>query len=575
MVVHGSWTPYKPEKKKVGAHELITDELQEAEPGGKTKGELSTPSFERDKVKKYDGKTASAVSYKKVDFKDTARIDVTSSYDTDGLTIEYTVLSNPEYMCVRKYPKGHEKAKTPDVRDLVPLQLEPKFDECADFMVIVEPSAEENCATGTVSYTWKTLAQILKIPGWEGMSAPEAQAAVTKFKELGVKAQWLAAVAGKNNQNHTSGGLRQKGGSGKVLLTTIDNTDYLKTEKDNRITDWNSGEKLKGTRPAFKKFSAIMAEGKELATTLEAESEFIVPEGRFRPVVDTMTTLATTKEYWSHFGILKMTKSDPKQYTDTYYDIAGSDGHDNELLKKGIVLRERHVATDPEDTFLFAVKGASKEKTDKSESIRLAAQVNLDRKKVQGEGGSDQLDKLVQDTSVDNAFGRTLDHALSGGKDVDHGGTRMKDLMGDNGHVKPALQIQSTRHKFLMELEGGTAIDFSADRAEGKQIVDGKVVEPEGGKIPVVHSFEFGVGHPNLTASATPSTSSAPQTVERPYHVPRDVDNQDLFEKTDYKQFQKLRDDVMNQALLEKGEKLTKGGNKAQLLATMLKMIPE
>ena len=577
MVVHGSWTPYVPEKKKVGSHELITDELQESEPGGKSKQELGTPSFERDKVKSYDGKVIGAVTYSKVDFKDTARIDVTSSQNDEGLTISYTVLSNPEYMCVRKYPQGHEKAKTPEVKDFVPLQLETKPDEHAEMMAVVEPTAEQNCATGTVRYTWTALAQAIKVPGAEAMDAPTAkQAVLAVTKELGVKAQWLASVAGKNNQNHTSGGLRQKGGSGKVFLTAVDNSDYLKTEKDKRITDWNSGEKLKATRPAFQKFSAIMAEGKELATTLEAESEFVVRPERFQTVVDKMGALATTKEYWSHFGILKMSKSDPKQYTDTYYDIAGSEGHDNELLKKGIVLRERHVSSDPRDTFLFAVKGASKQKKDSEESIRLAAQVNLDRDKVLGPGGSDQLDRLVQDTSIDNPFGRTLDHALSGGTDTDHGGSRMKDLMGESGHIKPALQIQSTRYKFLMELDGGTAIDFSADRAEGKRIVDGRVVEPEGGtQPPVVHSFEFGVGHPNLTASATPSTSSGQQTVERPYHVPQDVDNQELFEKTDYKQFQKLRDDVMTQALLDKGEKLAKGGNKAQLLAKALEMIPK
>ena len=575
MLVHISWTAYVPEKKKVGMHELITDELQESQKGGKSKQELGTPSFERKKVKEYDGKLIGQVSYSKVDFKDTARIDVTSSQNDDGVTISYTVLSNPEYMCVRKYPEGHEKAKTPEVKDFVPLQLETKPDEHAEMMAVVEPTSEQNCATGTVRYTWKALAQAINIPGAEAMSNGDAKAAVLdKTKELGVKAQWLASVAGKNNQNHTSGGLRQKGGSGKVFLTAVDNSDYLETEKDKRITDWNSGEKLKSSRPAFQKFSSIMAEGKELATTLEAESEFMVRPERFQMIVDKMGTLATTKEYWSHFGIHKMTKSDPKQYTDTYYDIAGSEGHDNELLKKGIVLRERHVATDPKDTFLFAVKGASKQKKDTEESIRLAAQVNLDRDKVQGNSG--ELDKLVQDTSIDNPFGRTLDHALSGGTEVDHGGTRMKSLMGERGHIKPALQIQSTRYKFLMELEGGTAIDFSADRAEGKQIKDGKVVEPESSaKPPVVHSFEFGVGHPNLTASATPSTGNGQQqTVERPYHVPQDVDNPELFEKTDYKQFQTLRDGVMKEALLEKGEKLQKGGNKAQVLAKALGMIP-
>lgn len=574
MVVLGTWTPYVPEKKKVGSHELITDELQESQPG-KSKQELGTPSFEKGKCKAYDGKLVGAVAYSKVDFKDTARIDITSSFNDDALTIEYTVLSNPEYMCVRQYPKGKEP-KAPDVRDLVPLQLETKPDDVADVMCVVEPPAEQNCATGTVRYTWKALAQAMKIPGAEAMNNLDAKSAVTSaVSELGVKAQWLASVAGKNNQNHTSGGLRQKGGSGKVPLGAISNSDYQKTEKDKRITDWNSGEKLKSTRPVFQKFAGIMAEGKELATTLEAESEFVVRPERFLTIVEKMKTLATTKEYWSHFGILKMTKSDPKQYTDTYYDIAGSKGNDNELLKRGIVLRERSVKTDPEDTFLFAVKGASKQKEGTSESIRMAAQVNLSKKKVTGEGGGGELDKLVQDTSVDNAFGRTLDHALSGGRDVDSGGDHMKKLMGDSGHIKPALQIQSTRYKFLMELDGGTAIDFSADRAEGKQIVDGKVVEPEGGVPPVVHSFEFGVGHPNLTASATPSTSSGPQTVERPYHVPRDLENPDLFEKTDYKQFEKLRDGVMKEALVDKGEKLEKGGNKAQLLAKALGMIPK
>src|SRR6185312_11501142 len=162
--------------------------------------------------------------------------------------------------------------------------------------------------------------------------------------------------------------------------------------------------------------------------------------------------------------------------------------------------------------FLFAVKGATKQKKDGSEKLRMAAQVNLDRTKVlddKGKGaqlsetGQSQLDAFVKNTDVDNAFGRTLDHALGGGNGA--GGTEMAKRMGDTGHIKPVLEVRSTRSKFLMKLEGGTAIDFSADHAEGFLInkETGKPIASEAP--PAMYSFELGVGHPSLTASATAS----------------------------------------------------------------------
>jgi hypothetical protein len=575
MTVHKSWKPVAKQDKTVGGeHTLLTDELI-GTPGfeNKSAAELGTPASFSDAVTSYDGKVPGALKSEAKDFKDTARIDVSSRFTDDKLTIEYVVSSNPEYMCARQYPKGDAKAAKPDVRDLVPLQLETAPDEHAELIAVVEPSAEKNVVSGSVSYTWKALAEAIRLKGAAEMSNSAARDAVTsKYKMLGVKAQWLATVAGKNNQNHTSGGINQKGGSGVVPLEKIASSDFLATEKDKRITSWNMGEKLKADRAVLEKFPGIMAEGRELATTLEAESEFRVEPEKFKAIVTKMDSIASTKEYWDHFGIQKMSKSDPKQYVDTYYDIAGSAGHDNALLENSIVLRERHVATDPADTFLFAVKGHSHGKEGTPESIRLAAQVNLDRKGVTADGGAAKLDALVKDTSIDNAFGRTLDHALSGGKTTGPGGTEMAKLMGDTGHVKPALQIKSTRHKFLMELAGGTAIDFSADEATGFQIDGtGKVVEAK--TPPIVYSFEFGVGHPSLTASATPSQAKGAASVQRPYHAPQDLDNPELFDKADYKQFQKLRDDVIKDALAEKGEKFDKGGNKAHLLAGMLGMI--
>lgn len=607
MVVPSSHVPYVPAKKGGAAHTLMTDELAAQDHAKTPASVLATPKAVIGAVNKREGKTLTAFTQTFADFHETARIDVTSACTDDAVTIHFTVISNPAYMCTRQYPKGHEKSTTPDVRDLVPIYLEGSAGSQTELITVVEPSSAKNKCSGTATYTWKAIAESLLLPGAAKMTQEQAHTAVLKKTEtLGVSARWLAQTTGAHNsQNHTSGGLMQKGGSGAVRLKEVSRDGLLATEATKRNTEWNMGEKLTRSRPAFESHKDIMKEGKELATTLEAESEFRVRPERFAQVVSRMTTLSRTKEYWSHFKILDMSASAPKEYVDTYYDIAGTETNDNALLQKGIVLRERHVETDPEDTFLLAVKGASYEKPPEKghglkrtgspllgaparkpeERIRLASQVNLDRQSVlddEGKGdvasaiGQRELDKLVTDTSVDNPLGRTLDHALSDGKAKGPNGTQMADLMGKTGHIKPALQIRSTRHKFMMNLDGGTAIDFSADEAHGYQL------DPDTGKVidrkdpaPVVHSFEFGVGHPSLTASATASAAnvSAAPTVQRPYHVPMDLENPALFEKTDYKQFQSLRDGVIADALRDKGEVLEKGGNKAQVLAGMLGMI--
>ncbi len=587
MILPLAYTP-PPTVNSAREHTLITDEM--CREVGELPAKMSTPGALRKDVRALKGKTLGPVTSLHVDFSETARVDVTSSCTDTGVQIGFRVTSNPSYMCERIYPLGHDKHGAGEVQDLVPLYLEFAPDSHPELITVVEPSDAENCCEGTVVYSWTALAQAIAIPGAAKLTASEARVAVlAKTKVLGVKAQWLAQVAGKNNQNHTSGGIRQKGGSGLVPLVEITSEDYLGTEDDKRITEWNMGERLHEGRETFDAFPGLMQEGKELATTLEAESEFRVDADQLEEVVTRMKGLCATPAYWERFGILKMTGSSPKEYVDTYYDIAGTEVNDRALLKHGVVLRERHVSSDPENTFLLAVKGASYAKPQRgvsqpdehAERIRLAAQVNLDRTKVlsdEGRGsvpsemGGRELDRLVTDTRIDNAFARTLDHALGGEQGPN--GHAMTDLLGEQGHLRPALRIKSTRHKFLMSLAGGTAIDFSADAATGIELDPQTGAERPLDEPPVVHSFEFGVGHPSLTATSTPSTpSDGGVTVERPYHVPKDLENPMLFEKKDYKQFQKLRDDVIAQALSAKKETLEKGGNKAQVLARMLGMI--
>ena len=553
------------------------------------------------------------VDSKQTDFKGTAHLTVVSAMTDTHLNLKLSFDCSPKYMC-RPY-------------DLVPLQLVATSPHNSSGKIVlnlgvIQATKKLNHFEIEVKLSWTHLISLLtpeigrrKRKDWQertekakkegtALPAPLPETAPTKadliqwVPELGVLARWMAfTVDDKNGENHTSGGMDQKGGSGKIRFRQVASQELAATEVI-RIAEWNAGELLTPDRQVHRTFGAILqtGENKDFATTLEAEAELLVPDDKqlARDVIDKMKALQAEVEQAKKenrksgkFGILDMEPLKSKTYTDTYFDVVPKDGandakYKHMFLRCGIVLRRRSVPTDEPGTYLFSVKGRSVAELDNKgaqtgEFIRLASQLQLIEAQVRGTEGAALLRRFIGDASTDNPFGRTVVDAL---EHRENGADLVAFLRRtDEWELQPVLTIESTRHKTLMKLEGSTAIDFSADEATGSA----------NGRTGTVRSFEFGVGHPALVASATggaPGSSISPSAmlardkmsqldlaVTRPYHVPRDLDNPALFKKFDYGQFKGLRDAIVKDLFKFSG--LTRGGNKSQKLGIATGLITE
>jgi hypothetical protein len=500
-----------------------------------------------------------------------SRVNFTDS----GLEFDAKITSNPKLI----WEKG----------DLLSITLPPTREQLGELTL----TREDNVAQIVAKYPYETLAKLLGVT--ESLSGKSAEmkrsALITKKKEIGVLATWRTKEG--TGEQHRSGGIDQKGGSGRILLIDkITAEDLAETEYIRNI-GWNEGELMKPGRPIYDAFPYLFQFEKEMATTLEAESEYVVSKTAFAQVLTAMEKLAAMDpaERKTEYGIEKMDDVSRKEYLDTYYDIQ-EEGKAPlyPLLHSNVVFRRRHVETDDPGTNLIAIKGSTyhgpAESGLSNEEIRLAAQINMAYDPSDPKH-QEEMRKFLA-TQGDNAFARVLRDAL-----------RQKGregLLGARYNVTKALTVRSERTKYKLWLANSTMIDFSADKAFGST---GAIKEdPERN---VLYSFEFGVGHPGLTASATGTggiaeedpklleiekiqhevtresrkrdylTSQKP-SLHRPYHTPEDLRYARLFEKDDYKQYMNLRN-IIREKLFALSDKPLKGGNKAKVLAQKMGLI--
>ncbi|MER5950400.1 hypothetical protein ABT127_30605 [Streptomyces sp. NPDC001904] len=459
--------------------------------------------------------------------------------DDEGIKIRCKIVCNQEYMA-----KPH---------DLVPVTLEVRDDKVLDRIAVLEPGkgTNGNVCVFEVAYTYQQLTKLLGLQPPTGTTGAALRSwVVERVPQLGVKAEWLTAQTpkGTNAPNHYSGGIKGKGGSGKVKLRPLTEQELLAAESA-RLSDWNAGERLRDDRAVFRTFHDVLQPGEEMATGIEAEAEYDVGKEAHDRAVKAMEALLGDASTRSQLNILALKAQPTKITTDTYYDTRS-----RALLSRGIGLRRRHCEGDAEGTFLFSVKGRSV--AFGAERFRLSAQTQLKVDPVH----STRVAALCADTSTDNAFGRIVHDALTTSSASTRWGT------GEDWLLEVALTVQSTRIKYSIELANGTTVEFSADTATATA----------GSASHTLYCVEIGVGHPGLvvgdSASGTSgSGSSLPYT--RPYHVPADLDNSALLHKSDFQQFKALRATLVPYLFGRKEDELTLGGNKAVQLARALGLL--
>ncbi len=472
--------------------------------------------------------------------------------------------------------------------DLVPIFLQTP-NGTLDTIVVLTPTwgpEECNVISFTASYT---LAQLAALTGVVLPDDPAEQVAKleTEVPELGVRAEWRAFNGATNAANHASGGVLNKGGSGKVRLVPPSREDLVAAEKV-RVLEWNLSEDLAEGRPVFDTFGDVLqgGPGKELATTLEAEAEYVLPgKAEHQHVLQRLDHLVDDPHTQGLLGIESIeTDHKVKTYTDTYYDAFAQKVCRWTLLSRQVVLRRRSVNTDEGDVNLFAVKGRRRQRQaggrTKPEFIRIAAQVQ-----VVANPDPARLTQFLSDTSTDNAVGRILatavtTTAISGPSIAESARPQWPEGKWVFG---PALEVTSLRRKYVIHLANSVTVEVSVDAATAKCLA------PTTGKalpdVDPVYCFEFGVGHPALVTAAvtgapvatTSSQPGVPQVsrVSRPYHVDADLAPA-LFEKVDYAQYHRVAEAVLDWLFPDGGRAgLKLGGNKAALLASKLGLVKE
>lgn len=541
----------------------------------RTPGALARALADSDKLFKSARRTVTPGS---VPFDKFGRIDVESLVTDRELSLRIRITCNPKYMC--------------EPHDLVPVMMETRTDVFAFVIAVLEPTRQANFYQIDVVYSLIDLAAALGVT--LRSDVPRLKAIQDAYPELGVKAQWLADTTGGGNQaNHVSGGVFEKGGSGKIILRPRTMEDFTATAGVRNL-EWNMAERLTraGGRPVYLAFDDILAENKELATTIEAESEFMCAPSVLARVTGTMDVLTGRMSEEASLDLLSVMstkerdgikiicpsmiemKKEVKTYVDTYYDIALPSSAACPLLSNRIVLRRRHVDTDPPGTFLFTLKGASC--SFGADKLRHAAQVNLIENVADTPEGMLRVRDLLCDTLGDNAFALCFRQAM-----VDRG---LADLVDDPDWVlEPRLVVTSTRDKYSMKFTDNTVLDFSADTAVGTF----------GGHSATVCSFELGVGHPGLTTAGTTTFASMDSQIAfwgqkgsfsqrgkeqrplitRPYHIWQDVCNKSVPHKSDYVFFCVVRDLLLRRYFAIAEGELAPGGNKGSELAAMLGII--
>ncbi|MFJ8057054.1 hypothetical protein [Streptomyces sp. NPDC096142] len=451
-----------------------------------------------------------------------------------GITLHCQILCNPEHMA------------TP--HDLVPVTLEIQDNTVLDRITLLEPGkgTNGNVCDVEVAYTYEQLAQLLKATPPSGSSGAALRDwFIAEYPQLGVKAEWLTAQTegGTNAPNHFSGGIKGKGGSGKVKLRPLTESE-LKAAERVRLSDWNAGERLRSDRAVYVKYADVLRPGEEMATGIEAEAEYDVGKDAHAGALAAMARLLGDQDARADMGILEMKRLDDKITTDTYYDTAAKD-----LLSRGIGLRRRHCEGDAPGTFLFSVKGRSAEF--EHERFRLSAQTQLLLNPA-SESEGPRVWALCRDTMTDNPFARIVDDALTR--------STRPTSWGESWRLEVALTVSSTRIKYSIELRNGTTVEFSADTATATS----------GQRSSTRYCVELGVGHPGLVATDSAGSGTSTGTMmryTRPYHVPDDLDNPAFVRKSDFQQFAALRSLLVPYLFGRKPDELTLGGNKAITLA--------
>ncbi|MHB8628785.1 MAG: hypothetical protein ACYDBJ_26565 [Aggregatilineales bacterium] len=352
-----------------------------------------------------------------------------------------------------------------------------------------------NAVVMTIYYTYPELESMMSckpgsISGNNG--AQKRQQLGSCIPQIGLLATWRTAE-GKGEQ-HRSGGIDQKMGSGLINVLDVDLPMLEKTESIRNI-NWNESQVATLKRPIVAAFPGLIQTGKEISTTLEAESEYLISEQDFLGLLRKMEAFKAQKGQHPAYGLEpgKDVESEQKKYVDTYYDLDIEGGEANPLLESDIVFRRRDVPKldkgpiiqkgDPEGTRLIAIKGRSVAKGGTSESLRLASQFEA-QYDLLTPGQQPEILKFLRSEQKDNPFARTLLDALG-----EKRGATLDKAKG----LKKSVTVTSTRYKYKLWMPGGTMIDLSIDEAEGEM----------GGyeKKAKVWSFEFGVGHPGLSTS--------------------------------------------------------------------------
>ncbi|MFI0351833.1 hypothetical protein [Actinomadura sp. 9N407] len=506
-------------------------------------------------------------------FTDLARLIVNGyGVNEDGLSFQVTVLSNLEHVAVP--------------HDLILVTLDGPGGRRLDTVIVLTPPPDQNVCTFSASYTWNQLAKLLGMRRPAGM--PSREAVLEVLPQAGLTAEWWDNRYGRNEPRHYSGGMDQKNGSGRIDLRPLTPED-LKDSETVAKGGWHAGEPLRDHRPVYQAYKDVLQPGMEMATSLEAESEFLISGEQHVSVVSSLRALFTRPGELKALGVELMSAEHIRRCTDTYYDVPALS-----LLRCAVVLRRRQVNTDEAGSFHLHVKGRSVAKAyPPGERIRLLSRVHL------REGADpERLGEFLADDRADNAFARVLADAL---------GRHRGDLAEPKGWagLGPRLVITAQRVRYSFELAHATTVDLCADSATG--------TDPLTGRSRTIHTVSFTLGHPGFfardtvapapphrspagpaiqvaheiqvpaavgtgLATGTPAVAEPPVPdrrvlVTRPYHVPTDLDDPALFNAPDYLQYQELRYRMLHYLFGYASKDLAPGGNKAQTLARLLEMI--
>jgi hypothetical protein len=440
--------------------------------------------------------------------------------------------------------------------DLIAVTLECATTELDVIATLAVSQGGDNMCVLTARYPFTLLARML---GAGSLPSPDALEFLrATHPQVAVKVKWLTSST--DGRIHRRGGMSQRGGNGVIALRALSGEELAAAESQRR-TEWNLGENLGPGRRVYDEFPDVL-QRRQMSTTIEAELEYLVEEEDFDTALRAMEELAATPSRWSALGLSRIQRNPPRVFRDTYYDVES-----DRLFAAGVALRHRSVADDPAGTCLFSIKGRYRRSARFPERrLRLVGDVQLKAGALEPDARG-RLAQFLADGGVDNPFARILRDSL--GRDF---GSR-PDKIGPESplarsvEVRPVLVVESVRRGFLVDIASGPSVVVSLD-------VSSAAPDPSA----VLRTIEFGVGHPGLTVPAPAAAGGAspadgpprpdlPSTqAVRPYHVPEDLANGELFEQPDYLNLMRLRDSLLAETLGRTARDLPEGGNRAVLL---------